>query len=443
MPDMPSDTQITRYAAVAQVLAKIAAGMTFSRAIRAVSKSELRDLNGRRIRVSVRTLQRWMAEYQSHGIDGLRPVSRLSPRPSMVLSDDFLKFLIATKTADPNASIPEIIRQGPFRGVKTEGLSRVTVWRAATRLNLPIFATKGGASDDKLRFAFAHRMQMVLADGKHFRCGIKNRRRVVITLLDDATRYALGAVVGKSESAALFLRAIWKVTRRWGRAESFFLDNGPGFIARDVALVAARLRIGIIHGTAGYPEGHGKIERYHQTLIADLLRSFPDNPGISSDLDVLEFRIEHYLQNDYNRRVHESLSGFSPEERFLADELPLRPLENADESRQFFIITKRRKVSRDNVVMVGRVPYEMPKGYAGKTVEVHHHLLDRTVFALHEGRLVELARVDVILNAKTRRVRRTDEEAPAPRPTKTAATLRFEKDHQPIVGDSGDFFEEI
>lgn len=440
MPQTPLDTSISRYAAVAQVLAKVTAGMTISRAIRQVAKVSLRHLDGRPMRISVRTLQRWVAAYQSGGIDALAPVSRLSAAPSKVLSTDFLAYLVAAKTTDPDASIPEIIRRAMLTGLLDRAPARVSVWRAARKLNLPIFATKSVERDDMRRFEYAHRLQMVLSDGKHFRAGLKQRKRVVVTFLDDASRFALGCVVGTSESSSLFLRGFWKVLLRWGLIEHFFLDNGSGFIAKDCAIVAARLKIGFIHGTAGYPEGHGKIERYHQTLIADLLRSFPNNPAVDSDLGALELRIEHYLKVDYNRRVHESLSGKTPEERFLGDDLPLRPIVDPEILRQHFLITERRKVSRDNVIMVKRAPYETPRGYAGKWIDVSRHLLDRTVAIMHEGRLVQLAKVDKILNAMSRRARPA-KALLAPRPVKTAATIAFEQDHQPLVGDAGDFFD--
>lgn len=440
MPQTPLDTSISRYAAVAQVLAQVTAGMTISRAIRRVAKSSIRHLDGRPMRISVRTLQRWVAAYQSGGIDALTPVSRVSAVPSKVLSADFLAYLVAAKTTDPDASIPEIIRRAKLTGLLDRSPARVSVWRAARKLNLPIFATKGVEHDDMHRFEYAHRLQMVLADGKHFRAGVKYRKRVVVTFLDDASRFALGAVVGTSESSGLFLRGLWKVWLRWGLIEHFFLDNGSGFIAKDCAIVAARLKTGFIHGTAGYPEGHGKIERYHQTLIADLLRSFPHNPAIDSDLGALELRIEHYLKTDYNRRIHESLSGKTPEERFLGDDLPLRPVVEPDILRQHFLITDRRKVSRDNIIMVKRVPYEVPRGHAGKRIDAHRHLLDRTVAVMHEGRLVQLAKVDKILNAVSRRAGPA-RALLAPRPVKTAATIAFEQDHQPLVGDAGDFFD--
>ncbi len=444
MPQDPDDIQMARYGVVSKVLAHVASGMAFSRAIRQVAKEPQFGPDGRRLRISVRTLQRWVAAFQSGGPGALCPVSRQSEAPSKVLSEDFLQHLIATKTADADASIPEVIRQARISGLVRGDVSRVTVWRAARKLNLPIFSCKVPDGRDMRRFAFAHRMQMVLADGKHFRAGPKERKRVVITVLDDASRFALGAVVGTSESAGLFLSALWQVIRRWGRPECFYLDNGPGFIARDVISVCARLGIGVIHGTAGYAEGHGKIERYHRTLKADLLRSFPGNPEIDADLIALEHRIEHYHRSGYNPRSHEELpDNIAPETRFLNDTLPLRPLEDEQAARRHFLITRTRKVSRDNIIKLRRIPFEVPRGHAGRRIKVFDHLLDGDVAILHEGRLVRLHPVDLTGNARSHRARAERAAEPARRrPAKTAATMHFAKDHPPLVNETGDCFEE-
>lgn len=444
----PSETAIARYAAVSQVLAKVAAGMTLCRATCEVAKTPPRHLDGRRMSLSVRTLQRFIAAYQEGGIEALELKSRASSSPSKVLTEDFLAFLVRAKALDPEASIPDVIRSAQRLGIVSDA-RRVTVWRAARRLNLPIFATKAVENDDMHRFEFAHRMQMGLADGKHFRVGAKNKKRVVVTYLDDHSRFALGAVVGTSESSRLFLRGLWKVLLRWGYFDRLFMDNGSGFTAKDCATVAARLGLGSIFGTEGYAEGRGKIERYHRTLTRDLLRSFRNNSQVDSDLLALEYRIEHYLMNDYNRRGHESLDYIAsekrfqtPEERFLSDGLPLRPVESPDKVKEHFVITERRKVSRDNVVMVKRVAYEVPRGHAGRWVDVQRHLLERTVSIIHDGRLIELAKVDKILNAVRGRAKRSKgEKETTLQPFRTAATILFDQNHQPLVGKSGDFFE--
>jgi len=442
MPPTREETSVDRYAAVALVLAKVAAGESFSRAVIKVAKSGLIGLNGQRIKPSRRTLQRWVKTHQEGGLKALEPKSRATDRPSWVLTDDFLRHLVNVKTLDVDASIPEVIRQAEQHGIDTSKIRRVSVWRAARRLNLPIFSKKGIEEEDMHRFAYPHRMQMVLCDGKYFRAGVTGRKRVVITFLDDCSRFALGAVVGPSESADLFLAGLFLVLRRWGKMSTLYLDRGSGFIARAVALICARLNIGLVHGTAGYAPGRGKIERYHRTLNKDLLRSYRANPAIDPAFGALTLRVEHYLKNIYNRSEHDGLGkDMTPEGRFLSDGLPLRPYDDLDFVRRQFVVTRRRKVAKDNIVMVKSVPYEVPRGHAGKTVDVFRHVLDGTISIVHEGRLVELSKVDLVLNAMSPRAKRRPKPEVAPRPMPTAATMAFEKDHQPLVGEAGDFFD--
>lgn len=80
--------------------------------------------------------------------------------------------------------------------------------------------------------------------------------------LDDASRFGLGVVVGTDETAELFLRGLHLVLRRFGFMSVLFLDRGPGFRADDTAAACRRLDIHLALGTAAYPEGHGKIEKF-------------------------------------------------------------------------------------------------------------------------------------------------------------------------------------
>ncbi len=174
-----------------------------------------------------------------------------------------------------------------------------------------------------------------------------------------------------------------------------------------------------------------------------MLRTFRGNPEIDADCASLELRIEHYNAHVYNRRAHESVAFDTPESRFLADKRALEPIDDPERIRKYFVITVRRKVSRDNIVKIRGLPYEMPRGYAGTVVNIDRHLLDRTVSVLHDGKMVVLSRVDTVLNAVTRRrPARKSKEPVVYVPVRTAATMAFERDHQPLVGKSGDCYEE-
>lgn len=433
------DTSVVRYAAVSLVMAKVAGGIPLREAIDSVVKSRILGIDGRLKRISPRTLYRWVRAFQAQGLRGLKPKSRVMNAASRALSSDFIQYLATEKKKDPDASLPEIIRRAGLDGVITQPVSRVSAWRAARRLNLPIFADKGPAVKDMRRFAYPNRMQMMLTDGKHFRAGVTRKRRVVMAFLDDATRFGFCAVVGSSEHTTLFLRGLWLCICRWGLFSALYVDNGSAFCADETTVICARLNIFLIKGTAGYPEGHGKIERFNQTIKQDLLRTFDGSPEIDTAETALELRVDHYLKNIYNRRRHESLNMDTPEERFLKDPIPLRVAHDLDALRAHFTLRVSRRISRDNIASIDSVLYEMPKGHAGQRVDCFRHLLDGTVSVIVDNRHVNLSPVDTTLNALSHRARRSTEEDPNPMPARSAATRAFLRDHQPIVGKSGDY----
>src|SRR5690606_7378589 len=290
---------------------------------------------------------------------------------------------------------------------------------------------------DTRRFAYSHRMQMVLCDGKHFRAGVNRLRRVVLYFLDDCARFALHAVVGTSESAELFLRGLFETVQRHGLMDALFLDNGPGFIADDTYRVMGQLERALIFGTKAYPEGHGKIERFNQTSIAAVLRGLDGAVEVDPDPHALELRLQHYLGR-YNDRPHESLDKQTPRSRWEADSRELCFPENEEQLKARFVVTEERRVSKDHVIQYEGGLYEAPRGLSNQRVLVHRQVLTGELSVPDAERLVRLHPVDLAGNARDRRGRRTahqDEVAPV----KTAAALAFERDHAPVVDADGGF----
>src|SRR5262249_51366405 len=259
------------------------------------------------------------------------------------------------------------------------------VWRACARLGLPLRRVPAKQEADRRRFAYPHRMMMVLADGKHFRAGVRRKRRVAVFFLDDATRFGLGVVVGTDETAELFLRGLHVVLRRFGFMDVLFLDRGPGFRADDTAAACHRLDIHLVLGTAAYPEGHGKIEKFNQTAQAQVLRGLVGAADVDDDCGALELRLSHFLDHSYNRQSHEALGGQTPLARFDAATRALRsPADDAELSNRF-LVTETRKVSNDNVVSYEGVDYEVPRGHAGTDIPVWRHLISGALSVVHDG----------------------------------------------------------
>jgi len=442
--EAPSPEALFRYRLVAEVLARTARGERRGTAIGAVAAQPWLDCTARARSVSPRTLYRWLARFEHHGFAGLAPRTRAHAERSRALPAPFLDFLAEEKRSDPRASLPELIRRARERGVlgPAEPIDRSTVYRAAKRLRLPLGRRRRRAPErDTRRFAYPHRMQMNLCDGKHFRAGATRARRVALIFLDDASRYAAHAVVGTAESAALFLRGLYECNRLVGRADAYYLDRGPGFIAIDTLDVVRKLGALLIHGEAAYPEGHGKIERFNQTLNAALLRNLDARPDVDPDPRALELRLQHYLRELYNHQPHESLSGLTPSQRFHADARALVLPDSDQALRAHFVVHLERTVSADHVVSVDGCDYDVPRGHAEQRLLLYRHILDGTLAIVHDERLVELHPLDLAANARARRARTAPPAAPDPLapPPSSAADLAFARDLAPVVDADGGF----
>jgi putative transposase len=432
-----------RYQVVSQVLSRILAGEPQREAVLAVAELEhYFPGDDRPRRVSQRAIYRWLEIYRDHGLKGLETSSRKpAPAPSSVLPGKFVKFLVEQKNKDARSSIPEIIRRAVQRGILKPDtpVDRTTVYRTATNLALPVAHRKKAAEREVRRFAYPHRMDMILSDGLHFRAGATRARRVAMFYLDDCTRFGLHVVVGTSENAALFQRGLFELVLNFGFFSIFYFDRGPGFIAEDTVAVVRNLQALLIHGEKAYPQGHGKIEKFNQTARADLLRTLDHRPDVDPDPRSLELRLRHYLTSQYNHRGHESLQKESPYHRFTTDPKELRFPESVEELRGRFEIYITRLVSADNVVSVDSTAYDMPRGYDGTRVTLRRKLLSGGgLHFLHQGRLIELHPVDLEANARSRRGKGAPAEREIEHPLPpSAADLHFQRELGSVVDPDG------
>jgi transposase InsO family protein len=439
----PSDDALFRYQVLSQVLVREQTGEPRSAAIAGVAAGEHITADRKLRKVSQRSIYRWLAAYQSQGFAGLLPAARPHIEGSVVLPQPLIDYFKNQKTADPWASVPELIRRAAITGLITPDqlINRVTVWRTLKRMGIDTRRGKKPVDRDSRRFAYPHRMQMVICDGKHFRTGAARLRRVALFFLDDATRMGLHVVVGTSENAELFMRGLYETMLCYGMIDALYVDRGPGFVATDVIEVLRKLEILYIRGTAGYPQGHGKIERFNRTVKAQVLRHLDGNPEIDTHCGALELRLAHYLRNQYNLTPHESLGQQAPGACFYDDKKPLRFAQSQHHLRQAFILHTKRRVSNDNVLSIDGVFYEVIRGHAQSKVMVHRNVLEGSVAILHQGRLVRLSPVDLHKNARQKRAKsqwldKKEDKSPL---TKGSAQMAFERDMRPIIDTDGGF----
>lgn len=437
-PKVPSDIALFRFSVVSEVRVRVARGQVRAHAVRETARQVHVLPDGTRRPVGLRSVYRWLAAYDAHGLAGLE--NRPRAATDGVLDPALVQFLIDQKAEDPRASVPQLLRLAATVGLldKPTAVDRTTAWRALKRRKID--TRRKRFAKDQRRFRKAHRLQLVLCDGKRFRAGATRRKRVALFFIDDASRYIPEVVVGSTETSELFLRGFHRLLRAVGAIDAIYVDHGSGFIANDSAAVIAGLDIAHILGLEGYPEARGKIERFNLTIQEDLLRHLA-RPGVDPDCRALELRIGHYLRTDYNGRGHEGLAkGETPRSRFLADPRPLQPYTDEEELRRHFFVDVERTVSNDHVISIDGRSWEVPRGLARQRITVQRDVFDPLHLLLqHEGRTLRLAELDAVANANSHRGRAAPAEPDAPSTSRGAALTASDEAFAPITTPDGGF----
>lgn len=436
----PDETALFRYQVISKVLIREFRGEPRSVAIRAVSEMEHLTVDHDLRRIGERSIYRWLGAYEIFGFTGLVSAERTRTEDSEVLPKELIDFIKLQKGDDPLVSVPELIRRAYLLGIIDPSIkiNRTTVWRTLKRMGLDTRRHKSKKlARDSHRFAYPHRMNMVLCDGKHFRAGSGRLKRMAFIFLDDATRTALHVVVGTSENARLFLRGLFETIMHYGLMTALYVDNGPGFRADDAINVLQKLDILFIHGEKAYPEGRGKLERFNRTIKEQVLRYLYGNPEIDPECSALELRLRHYLMNQYNQTPHESLKKDTPWCRFNNDPNPLRFYKSREQLNRAFILHEKRKVSNDHVISFDGTLYEVMRGYAGKKIILHRNVLDGSIAVMHDNRLVKLSPVDLEKNAHLKRIKPKTKKDESGKLPQSSAEMSYNRDYKPMIDSEG------
>lgn len=139
-----------------------------------------------------------------------------------------------------------------------------------------------------------------------------------LTALDDHSRYALILRACGDERRPTVWRHLTDAFRHYGLPRRMLMDNGgPWGTAGNqdawsrLEVWLMRLGIHVMHGRAMHPQTQGKEERFHQTLVAEVLRwqQFRDLEHVQEQFDPWREIYNH-------QRPHEALKMQVPGERY-------------------------------------------------------------------------------------------------------------------------------
>jgi transposase InsO family protein len=336
---------------------------------------------GEDIRVTASTIERWFYSYQNKGFDGLVPQRRSDTGHSRKLDEDIMEQIKYLKKEYPRIPATLVHQKLIDNGTITSGdvsLSTITRFVNMVKTEERITSNK-----DMRRYEREHINEVWCGDssvGPYLRIDGKKKRTYVIALIDDASRMIVGIDMFFNDNFINLMSVMKTAVTRFGRPPKSNFDNGASYKNKQIDLLAARIG-SVIHYNQPYtPTGKAKIERWFRTM-KDLWMS-QLNMNEFNSLAELSSSLLTFV-NRYNKTIHSSLNGITPEDRFFSEGNLIKRL--SDESIETsFLLEYERRVSVDNVIVLNETEYEVPYIYAKQKIILRYSADFESVYVVNK-----------------------------------------------------------
>ena len=365
-------------------------------------------------RFSTVTLERWYYAYRAGGLAALRPEPRSDRGRGRKLTPELRELVLDIRREHPSASAPLILRTLVADGrLAPDAVSAPTLRRLFVEQGLDRTPLRDGMGRrTRLRWQAERPGALWQGDVCHGPNLATGPLRIH-ALLDDASRFVVALEARHTETEADMIAILVAAIRRHGLPDALYLDNGSTYRGEILRVACERLGVTLIHPRPGDAPARGKIERFWRSLREGCL----DYVGAGATLHDVDVRLGAFLDQHYHRAPHASLLGRSPGDVWI-EGLPDKHA-SEDALREALTVRERRRVGRDTTVAVGGVDWQLDQGFlAGRVVTICRSLVDEheLPWIEHEGKRLELHRVDPVVNARKKRPpRRETAEAEPPR----------------------------
>jgi len=370
-PDRATRVALARWAVIAEAADERLAPAERGRLVSELACRVHRDADGRQVRVTSRTIYRWLEAWRTRGFDGLKPSRRRDagiPRTDAQV----LELAAALRREAPARSagqIAEILAATRSVEVSARTLQR---FFAATGLER---ARLEGRHRAYGRFEAAACGDLWMADAWDGPAlvELKGRHAQLFSLLDDHSRFLPHAAFFADVGEWSFQRCLKDAIARRGIPRVLYIDHGSAFVSIQLKLICARLGIRITHSRPGRPQGRGKKERAYRT-IAEQFAVEVAVAGVDT-LAELNRYFAAWVEQVYHHRVHQG-TGQSPLERWMAGPSSLRAAPELEALSQAFVWAVQRTVTATATVSLHGNLYEVDPALVGRRVELRYDPTD-------------------------------------------------------------------
>lgn len=238
-----------------------------------IAKRPVKWPSGSTKNISLATLYRWRDAYSKSGLEALHPKTRSDQKTQRnPLPDDVIDEALRILEEDPSVSFTFLI--GVLHAKFPEKKGRIftsTLQRhLAARQQYSRIKRAKKRTRRRTRFVAKAPHHIWQTDAKGpVKIRFKNGREIrfhVISILDDATRAVLAALVVNTPNLAACVRVFRKAAQRWGLPEHLYADRASIFDSCAFRQGLADLGGHRIPTKPRSPQARGKIEAYHRVL---------------------------------------------------------------------------------------------------------------------------------------------------------------------------------
>ena len=316
------------------------------------------------------TIEHWYLNYKKYGFNALVPKGRADTGHSRKLDDELQEQIRYLKSNYPRMSAAAIFRQLHDSGAVTYGqVSESTVCRFVNQIQTEM---RLSPNRDMRRYERPHINEVWCGDscvGPRFTDADGKKRRIfIIALIDDASRFIVGADIFFHDNFVNLMSVLKLSISKYGLPKVLNFDNGKSYKNKQMELLAARIGITLSYCQPYTPTGKAKIERWFRTMKDQWMASLDMNDFHS--LDELRGSLHSYIQL-YNQNVHSSLHGKTPQERFFQEPEFIRRLP-PDSFSTSFLLEIERRVSADSVVVIDQTEYEVDYRFSRQRIRIRY-----------------------------------------------------------------------
>jgi putative transposase len=346
--------------------------------VRALAAAEHVGPDGRPVRLTRWTLDRWIAQWRAGGFDALVPSPRQSaPRTSA----EVLALAEALKRENPARTAAQVRRI--LKVQSGWAPDERTLQRHFARQGLGRGATPGSAAVFG-RFEAARPNEIWTGDALHGP-RVAGRKTYLFAFIDDYSRAVTGHRWGLAEDTVRLAAALRPALASRGVPERIYVDNGSAFTDAWLLRACAKLGICLTHSAPGRPQGRGKIERFFRTVNDGFTVELADGGGPGrpiADLGELNRLFTAWVEQVYHHRVH-SETGAAPLARWMTG-APFA-LPEPDALAEAFRWSAYRTVTKTATVSLHGNRYQVEPHLAGQKVELVFDPFDLTRIAVRSA----------------------------------------------------------